>query len=358
MKRLLRTFSLMIAIAVFATACGTDADVVDAGAGAGEASAASTPEALATADPTTSSTATSSTTTSPTTTVPPATTVAPETTAPLNCSSHSDGTCVTGSVDATPADVARAEAQWAESGITAYTYTFVRMCASCRENTRGLQVTVVDGEITEVTSRGNPVDDDPGATAEDLFAMTHEVFEHEGNVNFIYDANTGFPLRAMLFDQETGRRDVVEQFGVSKFTVLGTQDAPCVGGCSPSALLQLQLDELAAAEALWAASGITSYTYSYSQSCECPDEYRGSHLVTVVDGEVTEVTKDGEPSPVSGNTAEDFFEAAREVLLVGDEVEIQYNPETGFMDEAVLDVWAVAVDGGWQYGTSNFTVQG
>ena len=120
---------------------------------------------------------------------------------------------------------------------------------------------------------------------------------------------------------------------------------------------QLSFADLADAEARWAALGIDSYTYNYIPRCEC-EENGSNQAVTVVDGVVTEVTNDAGPSFFSGNTAEELFDSVRLTLESDAMVEVEYDPETGFIVEAVLDVDAVAVDGGEVFNTGQFTVSG
>ena len=126
---------------------------------------------------------------------------------------------------------------------------------------------------------------------------------------------------------------------------------------APLTRSQVALADLADAEARWAALGVDSYTYNYIPRCEC-EENGSNQAVTVVDGVVTEVTNDAGPSFFSGRTAEELFDSVRRTLESDARVEVEYNPETGFIVEAVLDVEAASVDGGEVFNTSEFTVSG
>ena len=120
---------------------------------------------------------------------------------------------------------------------------------------------------------------------------------------------------------------------------------------------QVALADLADAEARWTALGVDSYTYNYIPRCECEENGRNQR-VTVVDGVVTEVTNDAGPSFFSGRNAEELFDSVRVTLERDALVDVEYNPETGFIVEAVLDLDAAAVDGGEVFNTSEFTVSG
>lgn len=110
--------------------------------------------------------------------------------------------------------------------------------------------------------------------------------------------------------------------------------------------------ELAAAQTQWANSGLNSYSFVYSQSCECDDLTSGHKRVRVVDGVAVSVTflggaQEQSLDPVTyGYTIEELFEIIDTQLAEGVSNEIEYS-EVGYPSLMLLDLEAMAVDGGF-----------
>ncbi len=117
--------------------------------------------------------------------------------------------------------------------------------------------------------------------------------------------------------------------------------------------------ELEAAKAAWVASGVESYTYTYTRSCECDEIARGPNRVTVEDGAVIEVLHLGGDDPVSidadewGSTIEDMHEAIARSIDEGRNNNVDYGP-LGYPERMVLDVAALQVDGGYSLTVTSF----
>ena len=116
---------------------------------------------------------------------------------------------------------------------------------------------------------------------------------------------------------------------------------------------EIGLVELEAARTRWAADGSANYAYTVTESCECDDEARGPRRVTVAAGEAT-ATYFGQPSTIAGQTAEQLFDMIEASIRRGVQNSVLYDETTGLPTEILLDVEALAVDGGLSMQLASF----
>lgn len=101
------------------------------------------------------------------------------------------------------------------------------------------------------------------------------------------------------------------------------------------------------ARARWASAGITDYSYSIVEACECDEETSGPRRIVVQSGEVVATTWFGTPSSVEGFTVEQLFDQIETELYRPDtQNAVIYDPDTGYPLEASLDIVGQQVDGG------------
>ena len=100
---------------------------------------------------------------------------------------------------------------------------------------------------------------------------------------------------------------------------------------------------------LWAFTDISHYRYTLTIHCMCPEAYTGPFEITVRDQQVVNATWKGapmEPDQGPAYTIEDVFELIEAAIGDGIDVEVTYEPTSGHPVYVVIDVDAVAVDGG------------
>lgn len=126
----------------------------------------------------------------------------------------------------------------------------------------------------------------------------------------------------------------------------------------PEPLPTDQLAELDEARAVWRSSEIDAYRYELTFHGMLSADFTGPFLVTVVDGSVGKVTRDGEPAPegqITAYTVDDLFELVERSLLAGVESSVTYHEVWGHPVLMALDLEAMAVDGGLMLSASNLT---
>jgi hypothetical protein len=126
-----------------------------------------------------------------------------------------------------------------------------------------------------------------------------------------------------------------------------------------------ELAALEAAEALWASSGIVTYSYVYRQSCECDVGASGPNTVIVTDGQVVEVRMNRrfepgfDPNAVAppGNTVPGLFSLIRDSIAAGHQIDVTYDPRLGHPLRVRLDLEAIPADGGFDFELQSFDAQ-
>lgn len=102
-------------------------------------------------------------------------------------------------------------------------------------------------------------------------------------------------------------------------------------------------DYLAANRQRWAAEGPTDYRFTYTRNCFCPPQYRGPFVVTVRDGEVTDVVYEGDGEPIDRalteyQTVDDLFALLAEAYdRDAASVRVSYAAATGQPTEIYID---------------------
>lgn len=129
--------------------------------------------------------------------------------------------------------------------------------------------------------------------------------------------------------------------------------AALLAGCS---LVGASAEErqLADARARWASVGPDSYVVTFARSCYCPADWVGPFEVTVTEGRVTRVTRDGADVPLGlGATVEDVFRAIERALGGGGTALVTYDATTGMPLQADFDPIRNAADDEMGYALSN-----
>lgn len=260
--------------------------------------------------------------------------------------------------------VSRAEQTWLASRPDAYAYTLTVFCdcplAGSLE-TRVEGTTVIGHQVLYDESRGGSVTpisiDDMFSDLADLMASVDGVVEDgirfEGSARF--DPDLGYPtwvgLDLTILEPDSVLASLPSQLVVT-ITDLHAVDV------KPELAAAGQLAELDKARARWRSSGITAYRYELAFHMMLAADFSGPFVVTVVDGAVAEMTRNGEPvsdGQVTAYTVEDLFELVEASLRDGVESSVTYHEVWGHPVLMALDLDAIAVDGGLMLSVSNLT---
>ena len=260
--------------------------------------------------------------------------------------------------------VSRAEQKWLTERPDAYEYTLTVFCDCPLE---GSLVTRISGN--KVTSHEILYDDSSGGSVTpmsidhmfsdlaELMAAVDGVVEDgirfEGSARF--DPDLGYPtwvgLDITVLEPDSVLAQLPSQLVIT-ITDLHAIDAES----QPEPLPTGQLDDLNEARGRWQLSGIAAYRYELTFHMMMTAEFTGPFVVTVVDGVVTEVTREGVPvsaERVSAITVEELFLMIEDVLLAGIESEVTYHEIWGHPVLVALNLDAIAVDGGLMLSLSD-----
>ncbi|MFT7600817.1 MAG: hypothetical protein ACI8TP_003765 [Acidimicrobiales bacterium] len=115
--------------------------------------------------------------------------------------------------------------------------------------------------------------------------------------------------------------------------------------------------ELSNSQRLWSDVGIQNYTYTFSRSCECPDDQLGPFRVTVTNGEIEKVESldDVIDYDVGARTIPEMFDAIAATIDGGAQLDVTYEATTGHPVSVLLDIEALAVDGGDAFTIESFS---
>ena len=146
-----------------------------------------------------------------------------------------------------------------------------------------------------------------------------------------------------------------------RFTLIVTVDL--VGPIDPEepsgpTLNEADLRAFVVAFEQWDHLNLRDYSFVYTRHCECTAEFAGPVEVEVAGGEFNAATllADGAPVAVTDVLATSIPEALRKISLYvnrGTPVDVTYHPALGYPVLAILDVDAVAVDGGLAFSISD-----
>lgn len=114
--------------------------------------------------------------------------------------------------------------------------------------------------------------------------------------------------------------------------------------------------ELAAAEDRWAASRVSNYDLEVRLTCLCPPDVAGPFDVTVSDGEIVDISYEGEQieptggTPTMAFTVEGLFGIVQD-NLAADALTVTYDDELGYPTRIDIDEDSDVVDDEWTVST-------
>jgi hypothetical protein len=251
--------------------------------------------------------------------------------------------------------VARAEQTWLAARPDAYEYTLTVFCdcpLAGSVQTRVEGTTVVGHQVLYDETTGGTVTpmsiDAMFSDLAELMASIDGVVEDgvrfEGSARF--DPELGYPIWVGL--DVTVLAPDVELAPFPSQLVVTITDLHAVD-VVPAPEAVDQLVELGEARARWSDSELTAYRYELALHMMMSAEFAGPFAVTVVDGAVTEITRDGEPVPeaqVTAYTVDDLFRLVDTALSNGVDSSVTYDERWGHLAFVALDLDAIAVDGG------------
>jgi hypothetical protein len=257
-----------------------------------------------------------------------------------------------------------AKQRWEAQALDSYRYIFRADCTCPDGGT--FDVEVHDGRVTALRpldALAELSDLSPGAI-DAAFTDLEQWFTDSDTliadgllaVDVRMDPNYGYPR---WFRVEA--RDIDDGNFAGDFTITVTLDL--IGAIDPVPVdpeVDPPTDELATldeARSRWADASITDYEFVVTVHCECPDEERGPFRITVSNGEPVAAhrTTDGSDAAEHAATIDDVFDAI--ALSIGAEIEVAvtYDAQFGYPVDVVIDVPAVAVDGGSAFTISEFS---
>jgi len=271
---------------------------------------------------------------------------------------------LTDMTELTPVDSAdelrKARKIWDAQDLNHYRFLMKVECDCPEKGT--FEVKVVDDRVVEVIALGQKAETGPitpvtmNQTFDDLeewFTDTQDLID-EGilRVDVRVDPVMGYPRWVAV------RANFTNDDSVAPFTVVVTMDLvqPLAVDDSPSVPDADDLAALEQAKGLWQAGGITDYRYTLTVHCNCPEEYAGPFEVTVRDTWIASATWKGEPlGPGQGTayTIQEVFAIIERAIEEGTDVDITYDPAQGHPVTVIIDVEAVAVDGGLAFSIGN-----
>ena len=135
--------------------------------------------------------------------------------------------------------------------------------------------------------------------------------------------------------------------------VLALFAAACDNPLSPT-------DDLEEARRKWRREGISTYSFTVTQSCFCVEDARGPFRVTVSGGAVVSVTDpaSGAPRAVSEFvplTVEALFDRVQMAIDDDDELDVRYDADLGYPRRIEINLSQQPVDGGLEIEASGLT---
>lgn len=255
------------------------------------------------------------------------------------------------------AELLEARRSWEALQLDDYQFVMRVDCGGCTEQ-GAFDVKVVDDRIVEVARLDRPgeFNNVTPVTIDRTFDDFEEWFtDREAliaqgilEVEIRVDPIMGYPR--WVYVEAENPADSTEVF-----TGIVTMDlvSPYVPDDSPDSGDVIALQE---ARNLWEFTAIADYRYTMTVHCPCPEEFTGPFEITVRDQQVASATWKGNPlGPEQGPvyTIEQVFDLIQKTIEGGKDVEVVYDPESGYPANVVLDVEAVAVDGGLAFSISN-----
>jgi len=246
-----------------------------------------------------------------------------------------------------------AQEKWEARHLHSYRYIGRFDCTCEEEGT--YEVTVRDRTTVEVVPLEESASEaiSPG-NIDDLFTDLAEWFTDSADliddgilaIDVRMDPEFGYP-RWFKVEAE----DIDTDGFAGRFTITVTID---LVELLDDSITRETIDDLAAAEAafaLWLTAGLTDYSFTLTQHCECPREVSGPFEITVVDGAFQSATLMPDGSSISGfdlfaMTLDETFLVIIGAITAGTDVDVTYDETLGYPALAIIDPEAVSVDGG------------
>lgn len=260
------------------------------------------------------------------------------------------------------AELDEARQTWDAQNLYSYQFMMKVDCEGCAEE-GAFDVKVVDDRIVEIVRLDRPGEftNVTPVTINQTFDDFEEWFTDRDSlidqgildVEIRVDPIMGYPRWVRVKAQDPSDQAVL-------FEAIVTMDlvAPYEPDMSPDS------DDLTALQEawnLWEFTAIADYRYTLTVHCLCSEEYSGPFQITVRDGQVVAATWNGNPiKPGQGPayTIEQVFELIQQTIEDGVDVDVVYDPDSGHPVNVVLDVEAVAVDGGLAFSITNLSALG
>lgn len=251
---------------------------------------------------------------------------------------------------------------WEAQGLVDYRYVMRAHCTCDDGGTWEIEVR----NAADVTSRAL----DAGAAASELsmtsldrtFDDLEDWFRNSADliaegllaVDVRMDPELGYPRWFRLEAEGIGDGPFVDRFTmvvtVDLVSPLEPEEPPAPSG-DPAALA-----ELAVAAEHWERAHLQDYTFVFTEHCECPST-SGPMVVEVHEGSFVAayLLADGSLRSAADVRVETIDDALRLISLYvtqGKAVDVAYHPVLGYPVDAILDIDAVAVDGGLAFAIS------
>ena len=258
-----------------------------------------------------------------------------------------------------------AKRRWEAQGLDSYRYIFRADCTCPDGGT--FEVEVHDGRVAAVRpldALAESSDLSPGPI-EEAFTDLEQWFTDAETlmadgllaVDVRMDPTYGYP-RWFRVDA----RDIDDDNFAGDFTIIVTVDL--IGTVDPVAVDPdmdppgNELASLTEARSQWEAASITDYEFVVTVHCMCAEEARGPFRITVTDGVAVAAQRTTDDSDAVDHavTIDEVFDAIELSILAEIEVAVTYDEQFGYPVDVVIDVPAVAVDGGSAFTISDFRI--
>ncbi len=253
-----------------------------------------------------------------------------------------------------------ARERWDAQGLTSYTFVMQVAC-DCPENgtvaveVSGDRVVAVHG-LDEAAQNATFTPTTINATFDDLAEWFHDpaslALEGIIDVAVFADPVLGFPRRVTIEADELvglpAGRPVKVDVTLDLVGASRSPDHPDIDEAAGA--------DLARARSRWEDSRPTSYRFTVTNHCMCPAEFIGPFAVRVHGNQIVEVTRDGarvDATVAQVSTIDEMFEMIEAAIDSRVRVEIAYHPAFGYPEVVVIDVDAVAVDGGISFSVGD-----
>ncbi|MDH3753804.1 MAG: DUF6174 domain-containing protein [Acidimicrobiia bacterium] len=154
--------------------------------------------------------------------------------------------------------------------------------------------------------------------------------------------------------------DIDDEAFAGRFEIVVTMDLVGAGPADDDPTVADDEDRagLDQARARWSAVDLTDYRYEIVYHCECSIEHRGPFEITVRDGvfvSATSVEGFGDSAVPDVLLIDQTFELIESAITERTDIEVTYDASTGQPLDVIIDVDAVAVDGGLSFTMSRAT---